>query len=62
MQRHITHVGYMGLIHFDEHNGDYNKEDEEYTQGKKQVALVCGDVFCELFKHGMVIYLPVYLL
>jgi len=46
----------MRFAYADEHNGHDYKEDKEYAQGKKQVCLVCVDVFGELLKHDLIIY------
>lgn len=45
----------------DEYDRYHNKKYEEYTQGKKQVSLVCVDVFSELLEHDL-IYLVAVLL
>ena len=46
----------MWFAYADEHDGNYYKEDKEYAQRKKQVALVRVNIFCELLKHNLIIY------
>jgi len=45
----------------DQHDRHYNKEYKEYAQGKKQVSLVCVNIFGELLEHDLIIYLLFYL-